>query len=95
MFYPNLILISYSSFFLFLFMSCALLSIGLGSIGALYQIKIKRLLAYSTIANLGYILLGFCTISFFGFFASLYYFFIYILTLIQMFLILVNIRYFT
>jgi NADH-quinone oxidoreductase subunit N len=70
-----------------------LLSIGIGSIGALYQVKIKRLLAYSTIANMGYILLGLCTMSFIGVFASLYYFFIYILILIQIFSILINFRY--
>jgi len=61
-------------------------------IGAVYQTKIKRLLAYSAIANLGFILLGLSTSSFSGLFASLYYFVIYILALIQMFYILIIIR---
>lgn len=83
----------YSSIFIFLFSICALLSLSLGSLGAIYQIKIKRLLAYSAIANLGYIILGFSTVSFFGSFASIYYFFIHILALIQIFSILIVIRH--
>lgn len=59
----------------------------------MYQIKIKRLLAFSAIANLGYILLGFSTVSFLGLFASIYYFFIYIMALIQIFSILIVIRH--
>jgi NADH-quinone oxidoreductase subunit N len=59
----------------------------------MYQTKIKRLLAFSAIANLGYILLGLCTISFLGTFASMYYFYIYILSLIQIFSIIIVIRH--
>lgn len=49
-------------------------------------------MAYSAIANLGFILLGLSTCSFSGLFAALYYFFIYILALIQMFYILIIVR---
>lgn len=90
---PKFILYNYSPIFIFLFSICALLSLSLGSIGAMYQIKIKRLLAFSAIANLGYILLGFCAISFLGTFASMYYFFIYLLALIQIFSIIIVIRH--
>jgi len=69
-------------------MSCAILSIILGSVGALYQTKIKRLLAYSAIANLGYILLGLSTASFEGLVASIFYFFLYTSASVQLFYIL-------
>jgi NADH:ubiquinone oxidoreductase subunit 2 (subunit N) len=50
-FNPLFISYEYAPYFLFLFISCSLLSIAIGSIGALYQIKIKRLLAYSAVAT--------------------------------------------
>jgi NADH-quinone oxidoreductase subunit N len=79
-------MIAYFSYvFIFLFGSCAVLSLILGSLGALYQTKIKRLLAFSAIANLGYILLGFCNLSVFGLFASIYYFFLYTLAIFKFF----------
>lgn len=89
---PNFALIQYSYLFSYIFIICAISSIFFGSIGAIYQTKIKRLLAFSAIANLGFILLGFSTISIIGIFASLYYFFIYILASIQIFYILIIVR---
>ncbi|MDC9715125.1 MAG: NADH-quinone oxidoreductase subunit N, partial [Gammaproteobacteria bacterium] len=44
-----------------LFIVLAILSIALGSIVALLQTNIKRLLAYSTISHIGFVLLGFAT----------------------------------
>jgi NADH-quinone oxidoreductase subunit N len=68
------------------------MSILIGSIGGLYQYKIKRLLAYSAIANIGYIVLGFRILSFNGYIASLYYLFIYILMSINIFSIVLSIK---
>lgn len=85
-------LIGYSSFYIYIFICCALASIFFGSIGAIYQTKIKRLLAYSTIANLGFMLLGLSTVSVIGVVSTLFYFFIYILTSIQIFYIISIIR---
>lgn len=89
---PKYAIITYSYFFILLFIICAILSIFFGSIGAIYQTKIKRLLAYSAIANLGFILLGFSTASVIGFMASFYYFFIYLFASIQIFYILTIVR---
>lgn len=75
-----------------IFIGCALLSILIGSVGSLYQFKLKRLLAYSAIANMGYILLGFCSGSIIGCIASFYYLFIYIFMSINIFSIIVVIR---
>jgi len=41
------------------FLFASLLSICIGSLSALYQKRLKRLFAYSTIAHTGFILLGF------------------------------------
>jgi NADH-quinone oxidoreductase subunit N len=41
-----------------IFLSASLASIAVGSISALYQKRIKRLFAYSTISHTGFILLG-------------------------------------
>jgi proton-translocating NADH-quinone oxidoreductase chain N len=55
----------YSTFYDFaslwqpIFLYTGVLSMLIGSIGALYQKKIKRLMAYSGIANVGYMLIGF------------------------------------
>jgi len=57
----------------------ALLSTGLGSVLAIAQSNIKRLLAYSTIAHLGYVLFGVLSATSAGYSASLYYVLVYAL----------------
>lgn len=58
---------------------CAVLSIIYGAIGALNQTKIKRLLAYSGIGHMGFILFGVAIGSFESIQASLIYMVIYII----------------
>ena len=41
-----------------IFITITILSIAIGSIAALRQENIKRLFAYGTIANIGYLLIG-------------------------------------
>jgi NADH-quinone oxidoreductase subunit N len=89
---PDYILINYSSVYSFICLGCALFSILIGAVGALYQTKIKRLLAYSAIANMGYILMGCAAISYSGIVAAIYYFLIYLLMSINVFSILIVIR---
>jgi NADH-quinone oxidoreductase subunit N len=62
-----------------LFMVLAILSIALGSLVALMQSNIKRLLAYSTISHIGFILLGFATGVIEGYGAAAFYVLAYIL----------------
>ena len=62
-----------------LFMILAILSIGLGSLVALMQTNIKRLLAYSTISHIGFILLGFITGVVEGYGAAAFYVLAYVL----------------
>lgn len=71
---------------------CSLTSIFVGVLGALFQKKIKRFLAYSSISHFGFIFLGICSGSFEGIFASLFYIVIYTFTMIIVFSILLTIR---
>ena len=57
----------------------ALLSIIVGNLAAIMQTNIKRMLAYSTISHMGFVLLGLLPGSAFGFGASMYYVIVYAL----------------
>nr|AER54491.1 NADH dehydrogenase subunit 2 [Cyanea capillata] len=67
-----------------------ILSLLVGSIGALNQTKIKKLLAYSGIINMGFIFLGLVTNSYSGLEASLLYLIIYSISFL-LFLLLIDI----
>lgn len=54
-------------------MVLAVLSIGIGNVVAIAQTNIKRMLAYSSIAHMGYMLLGVMSGSLTGFGAALFY----------------------
>lgn len=58
---------------------CAVASVFVGSFIALKQRKIKRLLAYSSVGHVGYILIAFSSGSLMGFHASILYIFSYML----------------
>lgn len=57
----------------------ALLSIVVGNLAAIMQSNIKRMLAYSTISHMGFVLLGLLPGTAFGFGASMYYVIVYAL----------------
>jgi len=81
-----------SEFFSTFFFICGLLSLFIGIFNAMYQYKIKRFLAYSSIATVGFVLIAFSTMTFDGFFSGLYYVFCYIFSVVLFFFILLNIR---
>lgn len=60
-------------------MVLAVLSMGLGNITAISQTNIKRMLGYSTISHMGFVLLGVLVASPIGYSASLFYVVAYIL----------------
>ena len=64
---------------------CGLLSVGWGTFSALHQTNLKRLLAYSSIAHIGFIILPLINQNIRGLQASLSYFTFYILTLLSIF----------
>ncbi len=57
--------------------SLAVLSIVLGNLAAIMQTNIKRMLAYSTISHMGFVLLGLLPDTVFGFGSSMYYVIVY------------------
>lgn len=71
----------YDLFFLWqkLLIFASISSIIIGTFGALVQIKLKRLIAYSAISHMGYILIGFSCACFEGTEASYIYILIYII----------------
>jgi len=77
-------LINYSNFFII----CGIFSIIIGTIGAINQTKMKRLLAYSGISHIGFIILGLAIVSNQGYEASFVYLFIYMLTMLGIFLLI-------
>jgi NADH-quinone oxidoreductase subunit N len=74
-------------------LACALASLSIGCMGALYQKKIKRLLAYSAISHGGFILLGLSSNSAIGNESIFFYMFIYIWMGLGMFVLLLNVRH--
>ncbi len=70
----------------------SILSIIIGTLGGLYQIKIKRLLAYSAISHIGFLLIGFSTYTKVGFFALFFYIIIYIILSLNIFAIILSLR---
>lgn len=67
-----------------------LLSIIIGTLGALNQTKLKRLLAYSSISHMGFLILGFNIINSVGYEISFIYLLIYMLTIISVFILIIN-----
>src|SRR5207248_349890 len=57
----------------------AVLTLVVGNVVAIVQTNLKRLLAYSTIANVGFIVLGFVAGTPSGYTAALYYTLVYVL----------------
>ena len=65
----------------------------MGSFAALYQYKLKRLIAYSTISHVGFLLLGLSLNSFLGYLAVLFYLVVYVFIVLGFFLSVVLTRY--
>lgn len=70
----------------------AVLSLIVGSIGAINQAKIKRLLSYSAISHIGFLLIGIIPLSMYSIQATLIYIIIYIIMSLNTFTILLNLN---
>lgn len=75
-----------------LFTLTALFSIVLGSVAAIYQIKLKRMLTYSMITNTGYLLLGLSLGDISGIYVTLFYLISYIFIMIGLFFCFLSLR---
>jgi len=71
---------------------CAILSLIFGAFGALAQTNMKRLLAYSSINHVGYMLIGFACGTMEGLQALFLYLFVYLIMTISVFGILLSLR---
>jgi len=71
---------------------CSVLSMVIGTLGALSQNKIKRLLAYSGIGHIGYMLVGISAGSVEGTYATFFYAIVYTVMTAATFSILLSIR---
>jgi len=60
----------------------------IGSLGAIWQLKLKRLLAFSSINHVGFMLICLCCSSFESIFAFIFYLFVYIIMSLSVFLLL-------
>ena len=78
------------SYFLFVI---GMFSILVGILLALYELKLRRLLAFSAISHVGYILLAFSSFSLYGLDLFFIYLFVYIITIVNMFSILLFFRF--
>lgn len=70
----------------------SLLSIVVGTLGALSQDRFKRFVAYSGIVHGGYVVLGFSTGTSLGFVAALFYLIVYVLLNLNFFSLLFSLR---
>lgn len=70
----------------------SLLTIAFSSIATLYQKKIKRFLAYSSINHVGYMLMGLSTGTLIGAHAFFLYIFIYMITMFTFFSVLTSLK---
>ena len=73
-----------------LFIVCAILSLIVGAIGAINQGKIKRLISYSAISHVGFLLIGIIPLSFLSIQATLIYITLYIIMSLNTFTWLIN-----
>jgi NADH-quinone oxidoreductase subunit N len=60
-------------------MVMAVLSLGIGNVTAIAQTNLKRMLAYSTIGHMGFLLLGILSGNFVGYGAGMFYVVVYVL----------------
>ena len=72
-----------------LILFCSIISIIIGILGAINQTKVKRLLAYSSISNIGFIVLGFNLFSMESYQVGFFYLSTYILTSLLIFFIFI------
>jgi NADH-quinone oxidoreductase subunit N len=75
-----------------LFTLTALFSIILGSVAAIYQIKLKRMLTYSMITNTGYLLFGLSLGDVSGIYVTLFYLISYIFIMVGLFFCFLSLR---
>jgi len=89
----NIIFIyAYLKYLYIFFMLLSILTILVGTLGAIYQTKLKRILAYSGISNMGYILTGALTINIESMYSIIFYIIVYNIISIGLWVLLLSFR---
>ena len=94
-FFLRLFFDSFYTFFFFwqdLIIFSSFCSMFIGSLGAIWQLKLKRLLAFSGISHVGFMLVCLSSSSFEGIFALIFYLLVYVLMSLSVFLLLIVIK---
>lgn len=86
------IFLCFNQYWSFFLLACSIASFVIGSLGALYNTNLKRLMAYGTINHIGFMLLALSTVSVEGVQASLFYLTIYLTLNLNFFTILLSFR---
>jgi NADH-quinone oxidoreductase subunit N len=81
-------------FWRLIFLLCGLGSIAVGCLGAIMQYRIKRFLAYTSINQVGFLLLGLSSNTVAGIASTLIFLFLYLIMVIIFFGLLLNVRHF-
>lgn len=89
----NIIFISiYLKYFYTFFLFLSILTITVGTFGAIYQTRLKRIIAYSGISNMGYILTAMLTINIENLYSVIFYIIVYNITVIGLWTLLLSFR---
>jgi NADH-quinone oxidoreductase subunit N len=86
------ILNSHAFFLNDIWISAAIISIIIGTLGGLFQTKIKRLIAYSAISHVGFMIVGLSIATNLGLFSLFFYIITYIIISINIFTFLLVVR---
>lgn len=73
-------------------MYSAIFSIIIGTLGALYQNKVKKLLAYSAISHVGFLLIAFVNLSVYSLFSLFFYISVYVIISLNIFAVILALR---
>ena len=89
----NIIFIyAYLKYLYIFFMFLSMLTIIVGTLGAIYQTKLKRILAYSGISNMGYILTAALTINIESMYSIIFYIIVYNIVTMGLWILLLSFR---
>jgi len=94
-FFLRLFFVSFFFFFFFwqyIIIFASFFSMLIGSLGAIWQLKLKRLIAFSGINHVGLMLICLCCSSFEGVFSLIFYLLVYIIMSLSAFLLLIVTR---
>lgn len=80
------------SFFYNLVLFFGIISIIYGTVIALYEVKIMRLLAFASVSHMGFLLIGLTQVSSSSMACVIFYLFMYIILVMNFFCILLNLR---